>query len=372
MARSERLVSNDFLTTGEVAMKVMRDDQALFREMMTDYKAKESFQADSFWKNYERANVRYIENFGLRDFFQKPSSFGSILSRKSLFPTLIGQGLGILINKFFKAVPASDVDWRNKYLNYFKLNKEDPQGIRQIYGTFLYTVLRNLPGGESIDSLEDDLAGNPSEVIVVGDKKYSLPFLLYFWRVLLMRNWIPFESSKYIYEIGMGYGGFADVLLKMYPHIHVCLTDIPPQLYMAEQYLKTIFPGQVLGYRETKDLPVISRDTFGHNRIIIVPPWNVSKIFEKTFDGFTNQNSFQEMSPGTCEKYCSSIQKIIRKWIFLFEQRQGCGGVKEPVTRQHYIDFLNEFQLTKEINLVKSVKKDGTTADGEAYLFHRI
>lgn len=352
-------------------MQGIKDDVVLFREMMADYKAKQPFQADAFWKGYERGNVRYIENFGLRDFFQKPSSFGARSLRKNYLPTLAGQCFGVLINALSKRALLPDTDWRNSHLNYFKFAKDDSKAIRQTYGNVLHTVLRNLPGGTRIDTLVDDLAGNPSEVISIGKKKFSLAFLEYFWRILFMQNLVPLDNAHYVYEIGMGYGGFADVLLKMYPDICICLTDIPPQLYIAEQYLKSVFPGKVLGYLETRDRVVIDRDTFGPHRVVIVPPWDVAKIAPDTFDGFTNQNSFQEMSPATCQRYCAEIQPLIRDWIFLLEQRQGCGGVKEPVTRDHYMDFFKPFRLMNEVNIIKSTRKDGTPVHGDAYVFRR-
>ncbi|MBP7088333.1 MAG: putative sugar O-methyltransferase [Candidatus Omnitrophica bacterium] len=332
----------------------INDDSELLKIMMDDYWIQDKRnQADEFWKNYEIWNLRMLQNYGLREFLNRSNSFGGIFTKKSIFPekisyffnliaieskfTKICQGLGLKIFLFKKIA----------YNFLYKWVREDPDAIRQRYGDMIFQLLHILPNGGRLYELNDDLIGNPSEILKFGDKYYSLNFLEYFWKALLLEKYLDLSHLDYFFEIGAGYGGQADVLLKMFPNLRICITDIPPQLYVIEQYLKALFPDDVLGYKESKRLQSIDKGTFADKRIIVVAPWEVKKIKDNTFENFTNQASFQEMSHETVRCYCRELNRLVSNGIFLFEQREGCGGVKNPVTKNDYIEYLTAFKIVE-------------------------
>ena len=126
--------------------------------------------------------------------------------------------------------------------------------------------------------------------------------------------------------------------------------DIPPQLYVAEQYLKSIFYKKVAGFKVTKEMEFITQDSFLDYDILIIPPWDIIKIKNNLIDFFYNANSFQEMQKNTVSNYCKQLSRIVKNKIALLEQREGNGAIVNPVTRTEYIDYMksNGFKLVEE------------------------
>ncbi|MCK5679862.1 hypothetical protein KAI46_03515 [bacterium] len=62
---------------------------------------------------------------------------------------------------------------------------------------------------------------------------------------------------------------------------------------------------------------------------------------------------FQEMEPEVVENYAMHVNRLVKSYILLRNQRSGkqiakkAGdfGVLEPVTREHYLKFFSDFDL---------------------------
>jgi hypothetical protein len=127
------------------------------------------------------------------------------------------------------------------------------------------------------------------------------------------------------------------------------LFDIPPQLYVCEQYLKAVFPGQVVSYRETRDwsrLPAPER-----GQICILPNWKFPQLASSACDLFWNAASFQEMEPDVVANYLGRV-KLAAKNVFLQEKMQGkevalkpgMHGVRKQTTLRDYEAGLEGFR----------------------------
>ncbi len=97
----------------------------------------------------------------------------------------------------------------------------------------------------------------------------------------------------------------------MYSNVKILFIEIAPQLYVAERYLKSVFPDKVAGYSDTKQMKSISYDAFSSYDILILPPWDIEKIEDNLIDNFSNQSSFPEMSQDTVRGYCKQLGRII-------------------------------------------------------------
>ncbi len=339
-------------------MQCLEDDDKLLKTMMNDYwNQDKQYQADTFWKNYENWNLQVLYDYGLSNFLARPNSFGNAITSKFILPKRIT----LRLNKVLRRIAnfCRKVNVRTHPFNVYDWVKDNPARIRQMYGGLMCEALFSLPNGNRLIELHDELIGTPREVFEVGGKRFSLSFMRYFYKALMMEKYLKISSSTFFFEIGAGYGGQAQVLLKMFPHLRICLTDLPPQLYVIEQYLKAVFPGEVLGYTETRSMQTIDRNILGENRIVIVAPWELNKIDDDAFENFTNQASFQEMSHGTVKRYCDELHRLITNGIFLYQQREGCGGVENPVTRDDYVDYLSEFKLAHEMTTLLAAHPNG-------------
>lgn len=321
----------------------IEDNNILLERMMTDFWAQDSeHQADKFWKTYESENLNILRDRGLTNFLSRSNSFGNATGREYRFPRL---------NRYFRRISDLCRALKIKSHPFYARDytKTNPDTIRQLFGTLIFEILYTTHNGNQLFELNDDLLGDPEETFEVGGKTYSLNFVNYFHRALMMEKYLHISNSTFLLEIGAGYGGQAEILLKMFPKLKVCLTDIPPQLYVIEQYLKSLFPGEVLGYEDTTEMQTIDSRNMGKNRVAIIAPWELNKIEDNTFENFTNQASFQEMSHDTVRRYCDELHRLVKNGIFLYEQREGCGGVTNPVTKNEYIRFLHEFDLVHDV-----------------------
>jgi putative sugar O-methyltransferase len=316
------------------------EDNNLLDSMMNDLWSQRT-EVDPFWKSYESTNVARLKNHGLSNFLNRPASFGNMgYTKVSKYPFLF-RAINFVNTRFLK-------NGKSPFSPHI-FDVESPERIRSTYGNFiLQLMLENVQNADKLKLLDDSLIGNPQEKLRIWDKDYSFNFLKYFYRALVMDAYMNLSESEFFFEIGAGYGGQAEILLKLFPSLRICVSDIPPQLYVLEQFLKSAFPGEVLGYRDTKTLKRVDKEIFSNHRVIIIAPWDICKLEDRVFDSFTNQISFQEMSHDTVSTYCNELQRVVNKNICLFQQREGCGGVDSPVTRSDYIRLLPDFKLSEE------------------------
>ena len=328
----------------------LTNDLSLLEEMIKDQNSK--YKVDPFWKNYEYSNVTKIKHFDLKKLLQFSNSFGATSSKRY---TILGTyfirlyfGILIKIKKYLKIDLAFPKIF--KTLNFFNYTIDDHKLTRAIYSQFIFKLIDSFPNSDKLLNIKDDLVWNPIDTFELMDKKYSFNFIRYFYEFLMANNFANFEKSNFFLEIGGGYGGFTEIVKKMCPNIKIIYMDIPPQLYVAEQYLKSIFYKKVAGFKETKEMEFITQDSFLDYDILIVPPWDIKKIQNDLIDNFYNANSFQEMQKNTVSNYCKQLGRIVKRKIVLHEQREGNGAIVDPVTRIDYIDYmkLNGFNLVEE------------------------
>ena len=326
------------------------DDLPLCKEMMKDLS--NQYEIDTFWNDYESTSISLIKHYGLKNFRGQRSIWGGGPdTKKSLIPK--GRFLNRIITSMLRKLDKYfSIDWlRLPFFDIFNYAVvDDSKGIRESYGNFILEMINFFPDADRLLNLKDDLLGNPNDVLILRKNKYSLQLIQYFYRLLVMNQYADFKKSNLFLEIGGGYGGFSEVLKKTYPNVKIIYIEIPPQLYVAERYLKGVFPGRVAGYRDTKKMKLINNDSFNDYDILIIPPWDIDKIEDKLIDNFSNQASFQEMSQDTVRDYCQQLGRIVTDKVVLYEMREGNGGVQNPVKRDDYLSYMKSagFNLLNE------------------------
>ena len=195
--------------------KIIIDDLPLCNEMMEDLRNK--YQVDTFWKNYESMNVSLIKHYGLKNFRHRPNSYGGISTKKPIIPA--GILLYRIINKLLSGLDKYiGIDWlRFPLLDVFNYTVDAPKAIRGNYSSLILEMINLLPDADKLLNIRDDLLGNPSDILNLRENTYSLQFINYFYRLLVINQFVDFKESNLFLEIGGGYGGFCDVLMiKLY------------------------------------------------------------------------------------------------------------------------------------------------------------
>lgn len=132
---------------------------------------------------------------------------------------------------------------------------------------------------------------------------------------------------------------------------HLLLIVRPPApTIRVEQYLKAVFPGSVVSYRDTRDMETLPEPQPG--TIFMFGNWKFPLLEHTTIDLLWNAASFQEMEPDVVTNYLSYVNDCASN-VYLHEAMLGQGvakargspGVLERTTLAHYQRGLPDFEM---------------------------
>jgi putative sugar O-methyltransferase len=333
------------------------DDLELLKIMMEDMKrAPKLYQPTNYWLNYEKIFLPELRSLGLRDFRRRRNSVLSSFGATDLLP----------INRHLDSLPIWKKAFRirimnlllstkiriiEKYLNYIS-KAVSGVGIQEVrlLSYQLAKAWGEKNGAKPIAELDASAVGNPEDIFLIEGKNYTTSILYYYLQYAYCCQYADFNSIDTIMEIGSGVGKQIEVIRKLHPKICFYIFDIPPQLYVCEQYLSALFPKSIVSYRKTRKMTNIPEDRKG--KIFIFGNGKLPELNNLNYDLFWNSASFQEMEPDVVFNYLKFINRQTNKYIFLHEWMEGKNqaaakgvpGVLEPTTLSHYEKGLKDFQ----------------------------
>ncbi len=346
----------------------VKDDAALLKMMMEDLKkAPELYRPTNYWQCYEEKFAAELFKVGLHDFRRRNNSVlssfaGTDLAEKYAIDLLASR---LFNNRYTRLIPF----W-HKFLSFWNsiLNKLLPITTPYNITTediqhLAYSVARlkaEKTNAKPIDQFDTSLAGNPEDVFVINDKAYTTHHFDYYLNYVYCTKFLDFSKVKLFVELGSGAGRQIEVLKKLYPQMTFCLYDIPPQIYVCEQYLSSVFPGQVVSYRQTRGMKTVPS---GDGKIYIFGSWDFEMVKNMPVDLFWNCASFQEMEPEIVANYLSFVNKSAAN-VFLLEatrgqhvaKQKGEPGVLRKTTFDDYKQGLKDFKLV-DLSPVVSIPK---------------
>ena len=337
----------------------LSDDLDLLMLMMDDTaNAAPLYRPTQYWKEYERRFLPELRRDGLRDFRRRRGSVLSSFSATDLTPSLGRVDLRasrLWYNHRIRALPG----WRPlidavtavlRRCGSLLPTSSDVSLPDLHESTFrLISAIGGAQGARPLEELDISLAGNPEEIFRIGSKSYTTHALNYYLRYAYCCRFFDFGRDNVIVELGSGCGKQVEIIKKLHPQTRFLLFDIPPQLYVCEQYLKTVFPGDVTSYRETREWSALPELQAG--RVYVVPNWKFPLIASSHVDLFWNSASFQEMEPEVVENYLRYVRDVADA-VYLQQKMSGKEiatgpgdvGVRTPTTLREYTAGLKGFQ----------------------------
>lgn len=224
-----------------------------------------------------------------------------------------------------------------------------------------------------LESVSESRIGNPERQFEFSGNLYSRSLLNYLKGLSYLKSLVDTDKIVSVLEIGGGYGTLGEILLKSdserYFYVNV---DIPPLAYISTRYLEEVFGREsVAGYDLTKDMAVIDiAEVSKKYKAMVLCSWQLPKL-RGEFELFVNYISFQEMEPEVVENYAEHVNRLVKKFILLRNQRAGkqvaakAGdfGVLEPVTREHYLNFFSDFDLLGVESKMFGEEKNGFASE---------
>ena len=288
-------------------LKLMLDDIASAPAM---------FRPTNYWSVYERRFVPELMDRGLADFRRRRrtvlTSFGASDYRPRGAYFDVGQSR-LFGNRITQHVPG----WK-RFLaslnNLFNRDGWSPValdvyecGMRELQETaFRLTQLYGRQtGARPIDSIELSTAGNPEDVFDIAGRPYTMRSLYYYLRYAYCCQFVDFENIELLVELGSGMGRQIEIIRKLHPRIRTVAFDIPPQLYVCEQFLTSIFPESVIGYETTRNYRTLPSLPAGG--IAICGTAQFPLLRDQHIDLFWNAVSFQEMEPDVVANYLGYV-----------------------------------------------------------------
>lgn len=338
----------------------VHDDPALLELMLKDlHAAPESYRPTNYWQYYERRFVPWLREHGLRDLRRQPSH-GPAHTFTSMGATDLHQPLvrfarfeesRLLANKYIRRVPGwGEGMWRLSCAVQRWLLPDDQAPAQRL--TWEYTRARgDEAGARPLQELSFSMHGNPEDAFEVDGNWYTRAALFYYLQYAYATRFYDFSAGRTYVELGSGGGKQAEILRLAHPEMCLVLFDLPPQLYVAHQFLGAAFPGDVVSYqevRETEDLSTL----VAPGRIILAGSWRFPDVDAIRPDLFWNAASFQEMEPAVVANYLAFVGRSAGA-VYLHEMmsgkevapRPGMSGVLRPTTLEHYRAGLSNFDL---------------------------
>ncbi|WP_353641307.1 putative sugar O-methyltransferase [Mesorhizobium sp. WSM2239] len=293
--------------------KQVDDDLPLLEQMLSDHQQAGSiYQTTNYWADKNARLVEYLRTHGLVN-FRTPSrdpadprrvftSFGATDDEPQLSPDAMMK----LLQRHSGGSPARDV--------------------------------RFMPASK---------VGGPLGFMFRG-RFYTTSWLNYYLRYVYVSRFINL-SRKVIIEIGPGSGKQAHLLKLAHPNCTIVVLDIPPQSYVANQYLSAVLGDDLIGYDKTRNFS--SAADFIPGKVHVLCNWQIEIIRNFKFDLLWNAASFQEMEPDVVRHYLKACSKASN--VYLMETMTGqtvapsAGehGVLKPTTFETYRSALKNYEL---------------------------
>jgi len=345
----------------------VKDDIELLDLMLQDSKTfSPLYRPSHYWQSYNKKFIKELKLKGLKNFRRRKNSMltafgGTDLNSSSRYLTFLYKGRGnkkkrisnFLLRNFLKSRLGKRI------LDYiaFGYSGVDQNDLDLLCYNFAKTY-GHIHNAKPLSDFSTTLIGNPENVFKIDNNLYTIRMFFYYITFAYCSRFVDFNNIHSIMEIGGGDGKQTELIKKLYPHITFYLLDIPPQLYVAEQYLSSVFPGSVVSYRETRKMDKIP-NTLG--KIFIMPTSKISAVLG--YDLFLNQQSFQEMEPDIVLNYLKHINKQ-SKYVFLSNtlkgketaKKIGSHGVLKKTTLSHYMHGLDNFEM---VNMESQIRLPG-------------
>ena len=299
--------------------------------------APEVFHVSRYWQAYEQKIIEEIKTADIQEL------------RSGKYPLFSTFGFNDLVYHYHPNMPFYVRGIRKLVRSLFIDNRASLpysltlNDIREM--AYRHCLLQGkATGAKSITEIETSEFGNPQDVFLFQNKKYTMSFLSFYLRYCFAQQYLNLKGDEIIVELGSGSGYQTEVLKKLYPNLTVLCFDLPAQLYLCEKYLVGVFGNDAVESSE-KNVNATSLSNIKKGRINLFGNWQMPLLKGFTCHAFWNAASFGEMEPNIVANYLSCVEGGA-EWVYLLQARNGkesgkATGVLKPIRFEDYDKMLN-------------------------------
>jgi putative sugar O-methyltransferase len=208
---------------------VVHDDPTLLDKLFHDMaSASELWKPTNYWEVEETVLTPTIRREGITHFRASYNSafitFGVTSIPQILTDTFVPRNISRKLA--FKLLRMLGLDEL-----VFKSHIEEHGRTFAAFQNTCFQLVLQCDADKEILTIADSGLANPRDLFSPEghkEREYTIGFLRYFWQYLWLKRFVDFKRIKIIMELGSGYGGQAEVLCKLHPHIKYIICDIPP------------------------------------------------------------------------------------------------------------------------------------------------
>lgn len=335
------------------------DDPELLKLMLDDMEVADPlYKPTNFWAVSNDLLIREIEQAGLLDFRSRKKNrlggFGATDCKSNLI-SLDLKKLRYVNNRLIRRLPGWS-GFLERISNYLAnaINRRcdfQDDDIYRMCWQFCHELGTKSTFAKPLSGLSESRMGNPEEYFSTPEGNiYTIRFLTYYLRYAFVSKNLDFDNVRTFVELGSGAGRQIEILKKLHPNTTYLLFDIAPQIYIAERYLDSVFPGEVVSYRQTRSLKDL--ENLEKGKIYVFGSWQFPLLKGTEIDVFWNAASMQEMEPDVVGNYLSIVDQCAIN-VFIeavmhghhIARRPGEPGVLKKTTIDDYQNGLSRFRM---------------------------
>lgn len=191
----------------------------------------------------------------------------------------------------------------------------------RIYVASLFDFVKRVDVHSLFDTIEEPLEGIPYLIRYKG-KDISQDLCNSIFELYSATQKTSLNKNLEIGEIGAGYGRLAYVFLKANPKIKYTIIDIPPALYVAQEYLSKVFPNEkIFKYRKFKNFKDVAKE-YNLARIRFLMDDQIKLLPDKIFDLVITVSTLHEMTRQQIDHYIHQTDRLCRGFFYFKQWRR--------------------------------------------------
>jgi putative sugar O-methyltransferase len=146
--------------------------------------------------------------------------------------------------------------------------------------------------------------------------------------------------------LGPGYGRTAYFIKRFKPDVQYVFVDIPPALYIAQRYMKQVFPkSRIFNFRPFESYNEV-RSEIEKADLVFLLPHQMEKLPKKWADMFINISSLHEMIPKQIKYYINQADRLTREY-FYFKQ-----WISDKMPEENIVISEKDYPIPKKLKKI--------------------
>lgn len=309
----------------------------VLKNMMDELKkAPPLYYPSDFWQKLNNLHNNKFLHVGFENF--KRSIAQHYFTWKILM--IIRHQLAIVLSEIIKGnfAPILKSDFLNpKSKNNPYMTSFNPISafIYKLYVSYLRDYVSRRDKHKLLDKLKEPVIGNPF-LVKYKSKNISQDLCNSIYEFYSISENINLQKLRNIMELGAGYGRLAYVFLKKVPRGSYCIVDIPPALFISQEYLSKVFPKEKIFYFRPFSSFEKIRKEFETAHIKFIMAHQIELLPKKYFDLSISISTLHEMRRNQIKNYINQINRLTNGYFYNKQWRRSYAKDNSHIKEDEY------------------------------------